>query len=433
MNTNQMHFNAEYAARSEFGRPLVVSTLTVAIAVGQSVTDLTQNAFANLGLGRHQDDPPGLRRRHALQRVDRAGEARVRQSRPHAGIVTVRTRTLNQDGAEVCSFKRTFYVYKRGAEQLRRRLPRQPRSRLTLDGRVTVPMRLTYGPWGETLAELVDACRRAEDAGAEVLWVPELHRSATVAAAAHRAGHRAAPGWARRSRLAFTRSPMVTALEALDLDEMSGGRFRARSRHRRAAAQRGLAQRPVGQARRAPARDGAQRPALLGALHLRRADRPATGEYEPMRIQGYQRPFPVARTRIPIYLAAMGPAMTRLAGRDRRRLDQPRALLTRPTCASGSFPSSRPASARTEGKAARTSTSSSRPAARSTPTGPSPATGSAGLVGFYASVRTYADFFDFHGLARPAAGRASTPSAAGRGADHLADAVTPTTWSTRSP
>ena len=49
MNTNQMHFNTQYAARSEFGRPIVVSTLTVAIAVGQSVTDITQNAFANLG------------------------------------------------------------------------------------------------------------------------------------------------------------------------------------------------------------------------------------------------------------------------------------------------------------------------------------------------------------------------------------------------
>src|SRR3954447_21152126 len=49
MNTNQMHFNTEYAARSEFGKPLVVSTLTLAIAVWQSVTDITQNAFANLG------------------------------------------------------------------------------------------------------------------------------------------------------------------------------------------------------------------------------------------------------------------------------------------------------------------------------------------------------------------------------------------------
>ena len=117
MNTNQMHFNAEYAARSEFKRPLVVSTLTVAIAVGQSVTDLTQNAFANLGW----DD---IKMTHPVFAGDTLYsesiviEKRESDSRPHAGIVTVRTHTLNQDGAEVCSFLRTFYVYKRGAEQI---------------------------------------------------------------------------------------------------------------------------------------------------------------------------------------------------------------------------------------------------------------------------------------------------------------------------
>lgn len=117
MNTNQMHFNAEYAARSEFQNPLVVSTLTVAIAVGQSVTDLTQNAFANLGW----DD---IKMTHPVFAGDTLYsesivlEKRESSSRPHAGIVTVRTRTLNQDGKEVCSFLRTFYVYKQGAEQL---------------------------------------------------------------------------------------------------------------------------------------------------------------------------------------------------------------------------------------------------------------------------------------------------------------------------
>ena len=117
MNTNQMHFNAEYAKRSEFQKPLVVSTLTVAIAVGQSVTDLTQNAFANLGW----DD---IKMTHPVFAGDTlysesiVKEKRESSSRPHAGIVTVRTRTLNQDGKEVCSFLRTFYVYKRGAEQL---------------------------------------------------------------------------------------------------------------------------------------------------------------------------------------------------------------------------------------------------------------------------------------------------------------------------
>lgn len=116
MNTNQMHFNTQYAEKSEFGRPIVVSTLTVAIAVGQSVTDLTQNAFANLGW----DD---IKMTHPVFAGDTlwseslVTEVRESGSRPHAGIVTVRTRTLNQDGVEVCSFLRTFYVYRRGADQ----------------------------------------------------------------------------------------------------------------------------------------------------------------------------------------------------------------------------------------------------------------------------------------------------------------------------
>lgn len=117
MNTNQMHFNADYAARSEFGRPLVVSTLTLAVAVGQSVTDLTQNALANLGWDE-------VRMTHPVFAGDTVWSesmvlsTRESASRPHAGIVTVRTRSLNQDAVEVCSFQRTFYVYKRGAEQV---------------------------------------------------------------------------------------------------------------------------------------------------------------------------------------------------------------------------------------------------------------------------------------------------------------------------
>ena len=115
MNTNQLHFNTQYAARSEFERPLVVSTLTVAIAVGQSVTDLTQNAVANLGW----DD---IRMTHPVFAGDTLWSEsivlsrRESGSRPTAGIVTVKTRTLNQDGKEVCSFLRTFLVHRRGAE-----------------------------------------------------------------------------------------------------------------------------------------------------------------------------------------------------------------------------------------------------------------------------------------------------------------------------
>src|ERR1044071_8749862 len=49
MNTNPIHFDYHYAAKTEFGKPLVDSNLTLAIVTGQSVTDLTQNALANLG------------------------------------------------------------------------------------------------------------------------------------------------------------------------------------------------------------------------------------------------------------------------------------------------------------------------------------------------------------------------------------------------
>lgn len=85
-------------------------------------------------------------------------------------------------------------------------------------------LKITYAPWGESLAELVDAAQRAEKAGAEVVWVPELHRSATVSAAAMAAGT-STIGIGTAIALAFTRSPLITALEALDIDEMSNGRF----------------------------------------------------------------------------------------------------------------------------------------------------------------------------------------------------------------
>ena len=117
MNSAQMHFNEPYAARSEFGKPLVVSTLTLAIAVGQSVIDTTQNAFANLGF-----------EKVAFTRPVFAGDTlwaesvvlgtRESASRPHAGLVTIRTRGLNQRGEEVLHYTRTFYIYKRGAPQL---------------------------------------------------------------------------------------------------------------------------------------------------------------------------------------------------------------------------------------------------------------------------------------------------------------------------
>lgn len=132
MNTNQLHFNTEYAKRSEFSRQLVVSTLTLAIAVGQSVTDTTQNAVANLGWDEIKMTNPVFAG-DTLWSESIVVSTRESGSRPHAGIVTIRTRTLNQDGVEVCRFLRTFLVHRRSSEQLSDTFPRAERP-LTLDG-----------------------------------------------------------------------------------------------------------------------------------------------------------------------------------------------------------------------------------------------------------------------------------------------------------
>ena len=112
MNTNQAHFNAQVGQSSEFGRMLVASPLTIAIAMGQSVTDTTQNAFANLGVDELKLTAPVFAG-DTIWSESIVLDKRESGSRPHAGIVTIKTRTLNQDAVEVLSFKRTFYVHKR--------------------------------------------------------------------------------------------------------------------------------------------------------------------------------------------------------------------------------------------------------------------------------------------------------------------------------
>ncbi len=116
MNTAEPHFNVEVGKASEFGKSLVNSTLTLAIAAGQSVIDTSYNALANLGWEKVTLSHPVFAG-DTLWSESLVVSKRESASRPYAGIVTVKTRTLNQHGDEVLSFVRTFYVYRRGAEQ----------------------------------------------------------------------------------------------------------------------------------------------------------------------------------------------------------------------------------------------------------------------------------------------------------------------------
>ena len=67
MNTNPIHFDAEYASHTEFKRPLVNSCFTLALVTGQSVIDLTDQRRRESRLGRRHAAAPGLRRRHDLR------------------------------------------------------------------------------------------------------------------------------------------------------------------------------------------------------------------------------------------------------------------------------------------------------------------------------------------------------------------------------
>ncbi|MBW0101830.1 MaoC family dehydratase [Pseudonocardia sp. KRD291] len=132
MNTNQAHFNAQVGESSEFGRMLVVSPLTIAIAMGQSVTDTSQNAFANLGVDELRLTAPVFVGDTIWSESIVLG-MRGSGSRPQAGIVSVKTRTLNQDAVEVLSFKRAFYVHRRGAQAAESLFP-QAATPLTVEG-----------------------------------------------------------------------------------------------------------------------------------------------------------------------------------------------------------------------------------------------------------------------------------------------------------
>ncbi|MEO8142941.1 MAG: MaoC family dehydratase [Betaproteobacteria bacterium] len=113
MNTHPIHFDAEYAKHSEFGRPLVVSTLTLSVLVGMSVSDVSQKAIANLGWEKITLPLPVFIG-DTLYAESTVLAKRESKSRPGQGIVTIRTVGRNQRKEVVCEFERTMLVMKRG-------------------------------------------------------------------------------------------------------------------------------------------------------------------------------------------------------------------------------------------------------------------------------------------------------------------------------
>src|SRR4029077_11941921 len=129
-NTNPIHFDRDYAAKTEFGKPLVDSTFTPALGpgrvapplfsistrtlvTGQSVADISQNAMANLGWDEVRLPNPVFEG-DTIYSQSEVLEKRESKSRPNVGIVRFKTTGFTQDGTVVIEFKRTIMIYRRG-------------------------------------------------------------------------------------------------------------------------------------------------------------------------------------------------------------------------------------------------------------------------------------------------------------------------------
>ena len=255
-------------------------------------------------------------------------------------------------------------------------------------------MRLALTPWGETVSELVAAARAAEAAGFDSVWTTELHRTAFVTAAAIAcATSRVKVGTG--IALAFVRSPMITALTALDLDDLADGRFLLGL----GPGVRRLTEDWHHATYGRPGRHIAETVEVIrrlvagahtgDALHF-------DGEYETVHVRGYERPWPPVRPLIPIYLAAVGPVMLRTAGMVADgwislELNSPAYLREKalPLLGEGLASSGRERSSFGIVASAVCHVDRDGRAARRW---------AASLVAFYATVRSYQDFFEFHGF-----------------------------------
>ncbi len=113
MNQHPLHFDFEYAKKSEFGKPVVNSCLTLSIVAGMSVSDISQKTIANLGWDKIRLTSPVFIG-DTLYAESEVLALRESKSRPKQGIVTVKTTGKKADGTEFISYERTMLIPKRG-------------------------------------------------------------------------------------------------------------------------------------------------------------------------------------------------------------------------------------------------------------------------------------------------------------------------------
>ena len=113
MNPAPMHLDFDYAARSEFGQPLVNSMFTLALVVGLSVHELTLGTIvAQLGMTDVRFPAPVFHG-DTIRVESEVVEARESKSRPEAGLVVFEHKAYNQRDELVCVCRRTGLMHRR--------------------------------------------------------------------------------------------------------------------------------------------------------------------------------------------------------------------------------------------------------------------------------------------------------------------------------
>ena len=172
--------------------------------------------------------------------------------------------------------------------------------------------RIQIAAIGDSADDLAEQALAAEAAGIDCVWTPELFRS-SVTQATWLAAKTDKVGIATGIAWAFTRSAFILAVTALDVDEMSGGRFRLGL----GAGVKRLNEtwHDVEYGKPAPhLRETIEATRLI--MQQAAGGQPIRyeGDYVDIDIKGWIRPHKAARDRVPIYTAAMQEGMCRMAG-----------------------------------------------------------------------------------------------------------------------
>ena len=115
LNPQPLHIDFDFAAKSEWGKPLVNSLFTLGLMIGISVNDITVGTtVANLGM-RETVFPHPVFHGDTISVETEVLSVRESKSKPDRGIVEFEHRAFNQHGVLVAKCTRQAMMLKRPA------------------------------------------------------------------------------------------------------------------------------------------------------------------------------------------------------------------------------------------------------------------------------------------------------------------------------